>query len=428
VQASQLGVQTAKVQTLINSFVTEFTTTDGAFGLDSKKPAHHPETQLIHAKLQGTPAEKFDGLSAPVHRVSTVLFEDSAAFTRRHEERAWVYGTIGTPTTVLLEQQITRVEGGVDTCLAPSGLAAVTLAYLALLSAGDHVLVPDNVYDPSRNFARGFCKRMGIEASFYSPLDLAVLPGLFRANTKLVWVETPGSVTFEVSDLPAIAAIAHARGAKVAVDNTYSGGVYLKALALGADVSVQALTKYHGGHGDLVMGSVSSNTPELAQQVRATRESLGVSVAGDDCYLVLRGMQTMMLRLAHLQRTTLAIAQWLKTRPEVARVLHPALPDCPGHDIWQRDFTGSSSVFSFVLAPGIDAQQADRLIDALQLFRIGASWGGTASLALHLDPAKTRTLPPWPVDEQVIRLNIGLEHVDDLTADLAQAFAVVTRG
>jgi cysteine-S-conjugate beta-lyase len=397
--------------------------------LDNAKPKRHLATELIHAKLHGTPAEKFHGLSAPVHRVSTVLFEDSQTFNKRHEgERAWVYGTIGTPTTVLLEQQITRVEGGVDTCLAPSGLGAVTLAYLALLNAGDHVLVPDNVYDPSRNFAKGFCRRMGIEAAFYNPLDPQGLAALFKPNTKLVWVETPGSITLEVSDLPAIAALAHARGALVAVDNTYSGGVFFNALALGADVSVQALTKYHGGHADLVMGSVSSKTPELAARVRATRESLGISVSGDDCYLVLRGMQTMPLRLAHLQDAALAVARWLKTRPEVARVLHPALPDCPGHDIWRRDFTGASSLFSFVLQPRVSAQQADALIDALKLFRIGASWGGTASLALHLHPHKTRTQPPWPAGEQLIRLNIGLEHVDDLIADLEQAFAAIAQG
>jgi cystathionine beta-lyase len=392
--------------------------------LENAKPKHHPATEIIRATLQGPPAHAFEALSMPVYRASTVLFEDSTAFAKRHEgERTWVYGTVATPITALLEQQVTRVEGGADTCLAPSGLGAVTLAYLAVLSAGDHVLVPDNVYDPSRNFARGFCKRMGIEATFYNPLDLDALPALFKSNTRLIWVETPGSITFEVSDLPAIAAIAHERGVLVAVDNTYSAGVYLQAIALGADLSVQALTKYHGGHSDLVMGSVTSRTPELAAKVRATREALGVCVAGDDCYLVLRGMQTMHLRLTHLQEATLKIARWLKTRPEVARVLHPALPDCPGHAVWQRDFTGASGLFSFVLREGWSAQQADAFIDALRLFRIGASWGGAASLALHLHPHKTRTLPPWPAELQLIRLNIGLEDVDDLIADLAQAFS-----
>jgi cysteine-S-conjugate beta-lyase len=384
---------------------------------DHPAKPQHLQTALIHAQLQGISAEKFHGLASPVYRASTVAFEDSQAYTARHETRGWTYGTIGTPTTVLLEQQITRVEGGVDTCLAASGLGAV-----ALLNAGDHVLVPDNVYDPSRNFAKGFCQRMGIEHSFYDPMDLPTLPSLFKSNTKLVWVETPGSNTFEVSDLPAIAALAHTRGARVAVDNTYSGGVYFKALALGADVSVQALTKYQGGHGDLVLGSVTGATAALAKQVRATREALGISVSGDDCYLVLRGLQTMHLRLAHVQVAALTVAQWLTKRPEVARVLHPALPGCPGHATWQRDFTGSSSVFGFVLQDGTTAAQADAFIDALSLFRIGASWGGTTSLALHMSPHKNRSLPPWPAQQQLIRLNIGLEHVDDLIADLAHAF------
>jgi cysteine-S-conjugate beta-lyase len=388
-------------------------------------PPRHLQTELIHATLQGTPAQAFHGLASPVYRASTVLFDNAQAYSKRHEERGWTYGTIGTPTTALLEQQVNRVEGGVDTCLAASGLGAVTLAYLALLNTGDHVLVPDNVYDPSRNFAKGFCQRMGIEHSFYDPMDLAALPALFKPNTKLVWVETPGSNTFEVSDLPAIAALAHARGARVAVDNTYSGGVYLKALALGADVSVQALTKYHGGHGDLVLGSVTSATAALARQVRSTREALGISVSGDDCYLVLRGMQTMHLRLAHVQAGAYALAQWLKQQPQVEQVLHPALPDCPGHTIWQRDFTGASSVFGFVLRAGTTAAQADAWVDALQLFRIGASWGGTTSLALHMSPHKTRSLPPWPQERQLIRLNVGLEHVDDLIADAAQAFQQV---
>jgi cysteine-S-conjugate beta-lyase len=254
------------------------------------EPNWHSETRLVRANLGWQPPDGFRGLATPVHRASTVLFDSADAFRRRREQGAdmWVYGTIGTPTTKTLEHQISLAEGGADTCLAPSGLAAVTLTYLALLNTGDHVLVPQNVYDPSRFFATGFCRRMGIEATFYDPLDLAALAAAFRENTRLVWVETPGSLTFEVADLPAIAALAHARGAKVAIDNTWSGGLFLKPFALGADVSVQALTKYHGGHGDLVMGSVTTIDAALAKQVRSTRESLGFSVNGDDCFLVLR--------------------------------------------------------------------------------------------------------------------------------------------
>lgn len=388
----------------------------------------HGDTYLVHGQLAWQPRPGFVSLSTPVHRASTVLFDSCAAFYRRHDQtgEAWVYGTVGTPTTKTLEHQISLSEAGhceqADTCLTPSGLAAVTLVYLSLLSAGDHVLVPNNVYDPSRFFASSFCKRMGIETSFYDPLDLAVLAEKFQSNTRLIWVESPGSLTFEVADLPAIATLARQQNAYVAIDNTWSGGMFFKAFQFGADVSVQALTKYHGGHGDLVMGSVTCLDSALAQQVRHTRDTLGIAVSGDDCALILRGMQTMALRLRYLETATLEVARWLSTRSEVARVLHPALPDCPGHAVWKRDFSGSSSVFSFEFAPHYSAQQRDVFVDALRLFGIGASWGGTASLALPINPNKTRMLTASKAFAgPLVRLNIGLEHIPDLLADLEQA-------
>jgi len=390
----------------------------------------HGDTHLVHGQLGWQPCPGFVSLSTPVHRASTVLFDSCAAFYRRHEQEgeAWVYGTVGTPTTKTLEHQISLSEAGhsthADTCLVPSGLAAVTLVYLSFLSAGDHVLVPDNVYDPSRFFASSFCKRMGIETSFYDPLDLTVLSEKFKSNTRLIWVESPGSLTFEVADLPTIATLARQHKAYVAIDNTWSGGLFFKAFQFGADISVQALTKYQGGHGDLVMGSVTCLDSALAKKVRHTRDTLGIAVSGDDCALVLRGMQTMALRLRYLETATLEVARWLSARSEVARVLHPALADCPGHLVWQRDFSGSSSVFSFEFKAHYSAEQRDVFVDSLQLFGIGASWGGTASLALPINPNKTRMLTASRAfSGPLVRLNIGLEHIPDLLADLEQAMA-----
>ncbi len=379
---------------------------------------YHPDTLAIHPELAGGVADGFRNLSTPVHRTSTVVFESSSRFKDRKRESPWVYGTFGTPTTRALEVQLNIAEGAADTCLAPSGLAAITLTYLAMLRSGDHVLVPRNVYTPSRSFATEVLPQLGIESDFYDPLDLASLAAAIRPNTRLLWVETPGSVSFEVCDLPALCALARARGIRVAVDNTWSAGRLLKPLALGADISIQALTKYHAGHGDLVMGSVSCREAALGEQVRRTRNALGLSVSSDDCFLVLRGMQTMSLRLDELGRRTLAVAHWLAEQKLVARVLHPALPGCPGHALWQRDFSGAASVFSFEFAPSVSSEAADRWVDRLQVFRIGASWGGTCSLALRMNVAAD-----WPVLRgQLVRLNIGLEHPGDLFTDLSDAF------
>lgn len=379
---------------------------------------YHPDTLAIHPELAGQVAEGFRNLATPVYRASTVVFDSSAQFKDRKRAAPWVYGTYGTPTTRALEVQVNISEGAADTCLAPSGLSALTLTYMALLRAGDHVLVPRNVYWPSRSFATDVLPQLGVAADFYDPLDLDALDRVFRSNTRLIWVETPGSVSFEVCDLPAICALARRHGVHVAVDNTWSAGRLLKPLELGADLSIQALTKYHAGHGDLVMGSVSCRDAALGERVRRMRNALGLSVSSDDCFLVLRGMQTMSLRLEELGRRTLAVARWLAEQPQVARVLHPALTDCPGHSIWKRDFSGSASVFSFEFAPIVSSEAADRWVDQLRVFRIGASWGGTCSLALRMS-----TAADWPVLRgELVRVNIGLEHPDDLFADLSDAF------
>lgn len=382
-----------------------------------------PATLLIHPS-RDVP-EGFRSLVSSTERASTVLFESTAKWRQRSglDESSYVYGTVGTPTTRDLQNRIAEWEGGYNSVLFPSGLAAVAYAFLPFVAPGDHVLVPSNVYDPVRALASGLLKQMNVAVEYYDPAVGAGIAAQIKANTKLVWVETPGSITMELSDLPAIAAAAHAAGALVAIDNTYSAGWYLRAFEKGADISVHALTKYPAGHSDLVMGSITTKDEATWRRVKEMALQTGQCVAPDDVYLVLRGLPTMPMRIKHTERVALAIARWLKARPEVKLVLHPALPDCPGHDIWQRDFTGSTSLFSFVLQDTFGADAAARFIDALELFGIGASWAGIGSLALTYDLTKSRT--NWPHLGALIRLNIGLEDEGDLQADLERGFAAL---
>ena len=384
-----------------------------------------PETLLIHPSREV--AAGFRSLVTSTERASTVLFDSVAKWKQRSglDESTYVYGTMGTPTTRDLQNRIAEWEGGHNSVLFPSGLAAVAYAFLPFVQPGDHVLVPSNAYEPVKTLANGLLKRMNVVVEYYDPGVGAGISTQMRANTKLVWVETPGSITMELSDLPAIAAAAHAVGALVAIDNTYSAGWYLRAFEKGADISVHALTKYPAGHSDLVMGSITTKDESTWRQVKDMALQTGQCVAPDDGYLVLPGLPTMPLRMKHAERVALSIAHWLKTRPEVKLVLHPALPDCPGHDIWKRDFTGSTGVFSFVLHDQYDAGAAARFIDALELFGIGASWAGIGSLALTYDLSKSRT--DWPHPGALIRLNIGLEDEGDLRADLERGFAALAR-
>jgi cysteine-S-conjugate beta-lyase len=387
--------------------------------MTSKKPA----TLLIHPSRPVPPG--FRSLAPGTERASTVLFENIGKWKSRSgfDESIYTYGTSGTPTTRDLQNRIAEWEGGFNSVLFPSGLAAVAFAFLPFVEPGDHVLVPSNVYDPVKTLANGLLKRMNIAVEHYDPLIGAGIAAQIKPNTKIVWVETPGSITMEVSDLPAIAKAAHAAGALVAIDNTYTAGWYLRAFELGADISVHALTKYPAGHSDLVMGSITAKDEATWKRVKDMALQTGQCCAPDDVYLVLRGLPTMPLRMKHVERVALAIAQWLKTRPEVKLVLHPALPDCPGHDIWKRDFTGSTGVFSFVLRDEYGDDAAARFIEALELFGIGASWGGIGSLALTYDLAKSRS--NWPHKGALVRLNIGLEDESDLRADLEQGFAAL---
>ncbi|MCX8098146.1 MAG: cystathionine beta-lyase [Casimicrobiaceae bacterium] len=384
-----------------------------------------PITALIHPPR--AVAEGFRAIMPPTARASTVLFDSLERWQNRSgfDESSYSYGTSGTPTTRDLQNRIAEWEGGYGTVLFPSGLAAVAYAFLALVAPGDHVLLPHNVYDPVRHLSRTLLARLQVETSFYDPLEGMQIERHLRPNTRIAWVETPGSITMEVADLPAIASVAHAHGVAVVVDNTYSAGWYLRAFELGADLSVHALTKYPAGHSDLVMGSITARDAQWLRRVQEVALATGQCVGADEAYLVLRGLPTMPLRLAHTGRIALELAHWLKSRPEVKLVLHPALPDCPGHDIWRRDFTGSSGVFSFVFVDQYDHPAARRFVEALRLFRIGASWGGIASLALTYDLAKMRGT--WPHRGALVRLNVGLEDPEDLREDLEQAFAALRK-
>jgi cystathionine beta-lyase len=377
------------------------------------------QTKLIHSDAS-IPAG-YRSLVTPVHRGSTTLFPSAAAATDdwRQHEVGYTYGLFGTPTSMELAARIAELEHGYRTFLTPGGQGAIALIHLAYTGAGDHVLIPDSVYGPNRGLARQVMTRFGVEVEFYPPTIGADIESLVRPTTRLVWCESPGSVTMEVQDVPAIAEVAHRHGAIVAVDNTYSAGVYFDAFAHGADVTMQALTKYIGGHSDVLLGSVTVRDDAGYEQVGRTLQFLGMGVSPDECSLALRGMQTLAVRLRALETSTLAVARWLAGRPEIERVLHPALPSCPGHEIWRRDFTGSTSIFSIVFQPRYGREQLLAFIDDLALFEIGWSWGGVTSLAVpHFAPP--RNFPDVRRDA-LVRLNIGLESTEDLIADLEQA-------
>ena len=380
----------------------------------------HWATRLIHAQARA-PAG-FQSLVTPVFRGSTTLFDSAAQAIDNwnHDEAPYSYGLYGTPTTLELAARIAEVEGGYRTFLTPGGQAAIALINFALLGAGDHVLIPESIYGPNRGFATEVLQRFGVDVGFYQPTVGSEIAKLFRTRTRLVWCESPGSVTMEVQDVPAIVRAAHASGALVALDNTYAAGVIFKAFSQGVDVSMQALTKYVGGHSDLLLGSVTVPNHGLYLQLGATWQRLGFAVSPDDCSLALRGLQTMAVRLKAIEKSTLQIAAWIAKRPEVQLVLHPALASCPGHEVWLRDFTGSSGVFSFVL--GEQYKRADVLafIDRLKLFPVGYSWGGVTSLATPWIGGPVRS--SWSYGDRLIRLNIGLEEPRDLIEDLEAAF------
>ena len=373
--------------------------------------------------LDPTPRARQDyqSLATPVYRGSTVVFHDQNAVTDdwRQAQNGYSYGLYGTPTSLELAARIADVEGAEETFIVPGGQAAIALIYLSFCQAGSHALVPFSAYGPNKAMAEGLMRGLNIEVEPYDPLVGADINALIRSNTSLIWCESPGSVTMEIQDVPAIVEAAHASGVNVALDNTYAAGVMFDAFAHGVDISMQALTKYVGGHSDLLLGSVSTRDAAGVEKLGPIYQQLGLAVSPDDCSLALRGLQTLALRLDMLEKSALTIAHWLAEQPLVDRVLHPAMASCPGHDLWVRDFSGSTSVFSFVFDNHIDAKQVINFINNLQIFRIGMSWGGVNSLAV-VYPDLIR--PTQDFAGRIVRLNIGLEDVDDLISDLEQAF------
>lgn len=367
------------------------------------------------------PPEGFGAFPTPIHHASTVLFKDVAALRARNwqDKSAYTYGLHGTPTTFTLEARLAEIEGGTDCLLAPSGLAAIAMIDLALLKAGDDVLIPDNVYNPNRDLANWLQKDFGISARYYDPMVGEGIGELIRPETKLVWTEAPGSVSMEVPDIPAICRAAKARGVPVALDNTWAAGLAFRAFDHGVDIVMQALTKYHSGGSDVLMGAAITRDKALLRKLEMAHMRLGMGVSADDAYLVLRGLPTMKLRFDAHDASARKIAGWLKARPEISTVLHPAFPDCPGHDVWQRDFSAAGGLFSVLFDPRYTEAQTDCFIDSLKLFRIGYSWGGANSLAVPYRIEQMRR--QWTGAGQLVRFNIGLEDSDDLIADLAQA-------
>lgn len=383
---------------------------------DSGAPDLTRQTKVLH--LGREPDAQHGFVNTPVYRGSTVLFPTLERLKSRAQP--YTYGRRATPTTRALEAAITELEGGHATILTSSGLGAVSTAILAFVQAGDHILMVDTVYQPTRTFCDKLLARLGVETTYYDPHIGERIASLIRANTRLVFVESPGSQTFEMQDIPAIAEVAHARNLWVLADNTWASPLLSSPIALGADVSIQAATKYIVGHADAMLGAVTSNA-RAARYLDNAKEALGTCPGSEETYLGLRGLRTLDVRLARHHASGIAIAHWLEQRPEIARVIHPALASHPGHALWKRDFRGASGLFAAVLKPTSDKALA-AFLDHLQLFAMGYSWGGYESLVIPFDPSSYRTATTWQAEGPALRFHIGLDAVDDLKADLAAGF------
>ncbi|UTW57721.1 cystathionine beta-lyase [Kordiimonas sp. SCSIO 12603] len=375
------------------------------------------ETKLV---TSGRKKEWTHGVvNPPIYRASTCLFETYAEMRERCADpsaRHLFYARKGTPTQWALAEAMTELEGGEGTMLYPSGIAAVTGAIMALVKPGDHILITDSAYDPTRSFANGYLKHIGVETTYYDPLLGSDIETLFKENTTLIVTETPGSLTFEVQDLPAICEAAKKIGAYVITDNTWATPLLLNPLELGADISVHACTKYICGHSDVMMGSATANKRTF-KKLQQTAYQMGQTVSPDDAALTLRGLRTLGVRMKEHEENALKIANWIKDHPMVGEVLHPAFENCPGHEIWARDFAGSCGLFSIVLKEG-SYEDTAAMVDEMKYFKMGFSWGGYESLILPSNPATCRTATPWKANGPLLRLHIGLENTDDLIEDL----------
>ncbi len=382
------------------------------------------------AIIAGKNSEENSGtVNVPIHRTSTVLFptlkayddaEHGKAFYKAHKNLKatdFSYGIGGTPTNFALEDAITQLEGGDKTFIYPSGLSAITMTLLTFLSSGDHVLITDSIYGPTRRFCNKELKRFGIETTYYDPMIGSKIRGLIQDNTKLIFTESPGSLTFEVQDIPAIVKVAKEKNIVTVTDNSWATSLYFKPLKHGVDVSLHAGTKYIGGHSDIILGTITT-TKEHISKFSRNYIDYGVHASPDDCYLALRGLKTMPTRIKAHEEKALNIAKWLKKKPKVAKILHPAFSSCPGHKVFKRDFLGSTGLFTIILDKKYSFKELSHMIDPMKIFGIGASWGGYESLILPFDPASIRTATKWTEKGSCVRLYIGLEDEDDLKKEL----------